>query len=216
MLVSKTCGTVLLGAAFSLLLTATASAQVSVPDADAVTAEVDDLTSGTETTSVPPVVTDPVAEIVKPAVKQVATTVNGTVKVVENTVGDVTGTDAPETAVTKTERDPRSAPDRTRRARAGSPRAATADLRSTPALDGFARPLSFEADAVTVAEVSSTRRSFFDRAAQAALEAVKQLAFPMALALMAGAFLVLQGRVGRKDPKLAVAPVDGENYLRFE
>ncbi len=215
MFVTKACGTVLLGATFSLLLTATAGAQVSVPDVDAVTAEVDEVTSGT-TTSVPPVDTDPVAEIVKPAVKQVTTTVNGTVKVVENTVGDVTGTGAPATADAQTDRDRRLVPDGARRARAGSPRVVASGKLPTPVLDGFVGALSTDRRDVAVAEVASIRPSFFDRAAQVALDAVKQLAFPMALALMAGAFLVLQGRVGRKDPKLAIAPVDGENYLRFE
>lgn len=57
------------------------------------------------------------------------------------------------------------------------------------------------------------RESFFDQLAQAAGDAVQKLAFPLGLALMVGAFLIVQGRIDRKDAKLALAPIDSEQDL---
>lgn len=59
--------------------------------------------------------------------------------------------------------------------------------------------------------------SFFASAGRAAVQAAKALAFPLALALLVVGFLVAQGRIGRKDPKLVLAPVDTrEESLTFE
>lgn len=41
-----------------------------------------------------------------------------------------------------------------------------------------------------------------------AAEAAEQMAFPVILLMMVGAFLIGQNRVDRRDPKLALAPVD--------
>ena len=60
---------------------------------------------------------------------------------------------------------------------------------------------------------ASVDRSLLDRAAEFAGEVAAKLAFPMALLVMVGAYLVLHGRIGRKDPKLALAPVDAEQEL---
>ncbi len=57
------------------------------------------------------------------------------------------------------------------------------------------------------------RESFITQLAQAAQEAAKKLAFPLGLALMVGAFLMVQGRIDRKDAKLALAPIDSEQDL---
>lgn len=46
-----------------------------------------------------------------------------------------------------------------------------------------------------------------------AAEAVQRAAFPLTLALLVGAFLMVQNRVDRRDPKLALAPVDSEQEL---
>ena len=46
-----------------------------------------------------------------------------------------------------------------------------------------------------------------------ATEAARQAAFPLALALLVIAFLMVQNRLDRKDPKLALAPVDSEHDL---
>ena len=59
--------------------------------------------------------------------------------------------------------------------------------------------------------------SFFANAGQMAIEAAKTIAFPLALALLAVGFLMAQGRFGRKDPKLVLAPIDTrDDSLTFE
>ena len=57
------------------------------------------------------------------------------------------------------------------------------------------------------------RETFLTQLADAAVEATKKLAFPLGLALMVGAFLMVQGRIDRKDAKLALAPIDAEQDL---
>jgi hypothetical protein len=52
--------------------------------------------------------------------------------------------------------------------------------------------------------------------AEAAVEAVKKFAFPLFLSLLVGCFMLIQDRVDKKDPKLALAAVDGEqDWLSF-
>lgn len=46
-----------------------------------------------------------------------------------------------------------------------------------------------------------------------AVEAIEKAAFPIALMLIVGGFLMVQNRIDRKDPKLALAPVDSERDL---
>lgn len=48
---------------------------------------------------------------------------------------------------------------------------------------------------------------------QAAVEAAKRFAFPLALTLLVIVFLVIQNRIDNKDPKLAVAPLDMDGEL---
>jgi hypothetical protein len=58
--------------------------------------------------------------------------------------------------------------------------------------------------------------TFFDNASQLAAEAAKKLAFPTTLAVIVFAFLMIHGRVGRRDPKLAQARVEThEDALTF-
>ena len=57
------------------------------------------------------------------------------------------------------------------------------------------------------------RETFLTQLADAAVDATKKLAFPLGLALMVGAFLMVQGRIDRKDAKLALAPIDSEQDL---
>ena len=51
--------------------------------------------------------------------------------------------------------------------------------------------------------------------AESALEAAKDFAFPLLLTLIVGAFLVIQHRVDRDEPKLIFAPID-QDLLSFE
>ena len=53
--------------------------------------------------------------------------------------------------------------------------------------------------------------SLVEQISKIAAEAVKQAAFPIALILLVVGFLMVQNRVDRKDPKLALAPVDSQH-----
>lgn len=64
-----------------------------------------------------------------------------------------------------------------------------------------------------VAIAPPPRETFITQLADAAKEAAEKLAFPLGLALMVGAFLMVQGRIDRKDAKLALAPIDSEQDL---
>lgn len=61
------------------------------------------------------------------------------------------------------------------------------------------------------------RETFMTQLADAAVDAAEKLAFPLGLALMVCAFLMVQGRIDRKDDKLVLAPIDSEqDLLRFQ
>ena len=65
-----------------------------------------------------------------------------------------------------------------------------------------------------------TETNNFDRPAdpglvESAIEAAKDFAFPLLLTLIVGAFLVIQHRVDRDEPKLVFAPID-HDLLSFE
>jgi hypothetical protein len=57
------------------------------------------------------------------------------------------------------------------------------------------------------------------RAVQAAVKAIvrnaDKTAFPVSLILIVAAFLTLQNRIDRRDPKLALAPLNAEPDLDF-
>jgi hypothetical protein len=65
-----------------------------------------------------------------------------------------------------------------------------------------------------VARLAIKAPAFFDRIGGIAGIAAA-LAFPLLLALMAGTFVLLQNRIDRRDPRLALAPVRPDD-LRFE
>lgn len=48
------------------------------------------------------------------------------------------------------------------------------------------------------------------------LEASRDMAFPIVLAVVVVLFLLLQGLMDRRDPKLAVAPLGRNEILSFE
>ncbi len=62
--------------------------------------------------------------------------------------------------------------------------------------------------AKTVAVADQPEENVVQQIGRVAAEAAEQMAFPVILLLMVGAFLVGQNRVDRRDPKLALAPVD--------
>jgi hypothetical protein len=51
--------------------------------------------------------------------------------------------------------------------------------------------------------------------AESAIDAAKDFAFPLLLTIIVGAFLTVQHRVDRRDPKLVFAPIDND-LLSFE
>jgi hypothetical protein len=67
----------------------------------------------------------------------------------------------------------------------------------------------------TSARTRSARPGLFGRVGGAAVEIGKRLSFPLALALVVVAFVILQNYLDRKDPKLALAPIRAE-VMRFE
>jgi hypothetical protein len=55
------------------------------------------------------------------------------------------------------------------------------------------------------------------RLARTASEAVKTFAFPLSLTILVLVFLLIQGEIDRRDPKLAFAPVDSsKDMVHFE
>lgn len=73
---------------------------------------------------------------------------------------------------------------------------------------------SFSADTSGItAPASTSEDSLVQQIGRIAAEAVKNAAFPLALILLVGGFLVVQNRIDRRDPKLALAPVDPEHDL---
>ena len=62
-------------------------------------------------------------------------------------------------------------------------------------------------------QASSSRpaeQSLLQQAGEAAIQGIVRVAFPLLLALLVAAFIAFQGRVGRNDPKLLLAPLDPE------
>jgi hypothetical protein len=59
------------------------------------------------------------------------------------------------------------------------------------------------------------QQGLFDRIGSLAIQAAKTLAFPVALALIVLLFVMVQNRIDRGDPKLALAPITPD-LLRFE
>lgn len=78
--------------------------------------------------------------------------------------------------------------------------------------EGVRKTAPFGLDAMT-SPVTASPESALSQLAQAAGEAAKKLAFPMALTMMVLGFLVVQGRIDGRDEKLALAPIDAEQDL---
>lgn len=63
------------------------------------------------------------------------------------------------------------------------------------------------------APLSGEPEGVLDRIARGLADGARRFAFPMAIAGLAGIFLLLQGRLDRRDPKLAAAPIDSRDDL---
>ncbi|HSL66816.1 MAG TPA: hypothetical protein VK977_01490 [Actinomycetota bacterium] len=97
----------------------------------------------------------------------------------------------------------------------GNPRTAgsggTPSFGRGPVIGPVAAPISF----TPAVSQSIPRQGIFEGIGSLAIEAAKELAFPLALAVIVLLFVAVQNRIDRKDPKLALAPV-APDLLRFE
>ena len=106
-----------------------------------------------------------------------------------------------------------------------SPSAGTADggtLSRIPAasIDAFARSLSVAAGALAETAIEGSEpasRSPWAGVFEGVADLAKRVAFPLALVLIVGGFLALHNKFDRRDPKLALAPIDqDQEVLHFE
>jgi hypothetical protein len=96
---------------------------------------------------------------------------------------------------------PRQSPDATSRIQ----RSADADAEAAVSGEATASSLEGGTEIGTAAFASSP--STLERIQQGLEDAAKRFAFPLALAGLVAGFLLVQGRLDRRDPKLAVAPI---------
>jgi hypothetical protein len=61
--------------------------------------------------------------------------------------------------------------------------------------------------------IEASTPGVFAAIGRVAVEAAEQVAFPLALALLVGTFLMVQNRIDRRDPKLALAPIHSDHEL---
>ena len=163
-------------------------------------------------------VTDPVLEEVTEVTDPVVGTVGGLVEnVVEETVGpiiDEVGAPVPGPSVEVTEDPSPGVPsvdpdDRRVDVGRGSFVEPTVPV---PALVGSPFVPNLELSSTDEARIGPTPPA--ERSGLSLEDVVKGLTFPLALALIVGAFLLAQDRIDRRDPRLALAPL-GPDILPF-
>jgi hypothetical protein len=161
-------------------------------------------------------VVDPVTEVTDPVVGTIGGVING----VEDTVGPIVDvTDPPAQGHSDVGSDPRTGP--------GAPPGDSGDGDSDVGSSSFVdRPIpppalvggAFIPSLEPVRPISDVRIGASpptERSGVSFENVVKGLvAFPLALALIVGAFLLAQNRLDRRDPRLALAPV-GPDVLDF-
>ena len=95
-------------------------------------------------------------------------------------------------------------------------------IAATISPDGFAASVLAATETSASGVAFGPRRdvsgpSLVERIARSISDVAQKIAFPLLLALIVGAFVVVQNRVDRKDPKLALAAIDAdEDLLGFE
>jgi hypothetical protein len=176
-------------------------------------------------------VVEPVTEVTDPVVDQVVDpgtevtdpvvgTIGGVINGAEDTVGPIVDvTEPPAQGHSDVGPDPRTGP--------GAPRSDSGDGRSDVGSGSFVeRPIpppaliggEFIPSLDSVRPISDVRIGASpptERSGVSFENVVKGLvAFPLALALIVGAFLLAQNRLDRRDPRLALAPV-GPDVLDF-
>jgi hypothetical protein len=119
----------------------------------------------------------------------------------EENDGDDDGDDGGGAAPVDGRQPPRQSPDATRR---------TERLVETGASGSTdASGVSLEGGTeIGTAAFASNDGSTLEKIQRGLEDAAKRFAFPLALAGLVGAFLLIQGRIDRRDPKLAVAPIE--------
>jgi hypothetical protein len=160
-------------------------------------------------------VVDPVTEAPDPVVGTIGGVING----VEDTVGPIVDVTEPAQGDSHVGPDPRTGP--------GAPRSDSGNGRSDVGTGSFVEsPIpppalvggAFIPNLDSVRPVSDVRIGASpptERSGVSFENVVKGLiAFPLALALIVGAFLLAQNRLDRRDPRLALAPV-GPDVLDF-
>ena len=161
-------------------------------------------------------VVDPVTEVTDPVVGTIGGVING----VEDTVGPIVDvTEPPAQGHSDVGSDPRTGP--------GAPPGDSGNGRSDVGSGSFVeRPIpppalvggAFIPSLESVRPISDVRIGASpptERSGVSFENVVKGLvAFPLALALIVGAFLLAQNRLDRRDPRLALAPV-GPDVLDF-
>ena len=160
-------------------------------------------------------VVDPVTEVTDPVVGTIGGVING----VEDTVGPIVDvTEPPAQGDSDVGPDARTGP--------GAPRGDSGNGRSDVGSGSFVeRPIpppalvggAFIPSLESVRPISDVRIGASpptERSGVSFENVVQGLAFPLALALIVGAFLLAQNRLDRRDPRLALAPV-GPDVLDF-
>jgi hypothetical protein len=197
---------------------ASAGAACPLTDPACTTQTVDEVTEPVTEVTDPVVdqVVDPVTEVTDPVVR----TIGGVINRVEDTVDPIVDvTEPPAQGHSYVGPDPRTGP--------GAPPGDSGDGRSDVGSGGFVeRPIpppaladdAFIPSLGSVRPISDVRIGAWPPAERGGVSfenVVKGLvAFPLALALIVGAFLLAQNRLDRRDPRLALAPV-GPDVLDF-
>ena len=173
---------------------------------------------------------DTETEVVVPVVEQVVDEVaEPTIEVVEEVEGAIPPVEAPAVTV-ETPDQPRPVPpsdptDPVGPGEPGDPDApggttiGDADVVVVGGIDVASDLPPRRATSTSATEAASSlgvgRRSFMDRAGSFALDVAKAIAFPLLLALIVAAFLLVQDRLDRRDPRFVLAPVR-PGVLRFD
>ena len=151
----------------------------------------------------------------------VSEVVGGTVNALDSAASQLTGTDGTIEQATKTltssggrgdKKNPSAGPGTTATNSPTLEVLGQTFLNETRSNDG-SRPARVISLQTATSVTPSADDSVISQIGRVAAEAIEKAAFPIALMLMVGAFLMVQNRIDRKDPKLALAPVDSERDL---
>lgn len=153
--------------------------------------------------------TKPVSDVTKETVKQVGQYGDSVTDRAAGTIDTVGGLKGQGDRSGQRDRDARAGGSQTR----GDATSVLGNRAEQGSVSGSVRERATLTSDGTSTVATSTDESIVQQIGRIAAEAAKQMAFPLALTLLVGAFLTMQNRMDRKDPKLALAPVDSEHDL---